>query len=229
MKLVEAEEYANRVVKGFMEADDDWKLDEKSLFFLWSFKCRHEQLERGWLFTAPPECIDRMCELSIFYPDVRPVLRRLLSSKLEHGFALTEAESQVAGMMLAGKLPDAFIVRTGRKKSENLERNVLILMLAKHLRDEFGLKFTRNDEAKEHNSAADVIARAFEANKRPDVPLVTYRAIKEVFASSFIRKYVESIERQIREALDYQKNHNHMNALAPRPSAVPEYMRKFPS
>lgn len=230
MSMEEAQAYANDVVKRFMETDGDWKMGHKDLFFLWSFKCQYERLPNGWLFTAPADCMEKLCELATFYDDVRPILRRLLAAKLEHGRMLTEAESYIAGQMLMGKLPDPKDARAGRKKSDNAERNVMIFLLAQHLRDNFGLKFTRNDEATEQNSAADLIAQAFDANRRPDVPFVTFRAVKEVLTDRNVRSFVRSLEKQIAAATEYWATMSGIqNALAPQPSAVPEFLRQYPS
>lgn len=230
MSMEEAQAYANDVVKRFMETDGDWKMGHKDLFFLWSFKCQYERLPNGWLFTAPPENMQKLCELAAFYGDVRPILRRLLSAKLEHGRMLTELESYTAGQMLAGKMPDPKTARAGRKKADNVERNVMIFFLAQHLRENFGVKFTRNDEATEHNSAADLIAQAFYLNRRPDVPLVTFRAVKEVLTDKSVRSFVRSLEKQIAAATEYWATTSSIqNALAPQPSAVPEFLQQYPS
>lgn len=230
MSIEDAQAYANEVVKRFMEADTEWKLGHKDLFFMWAFKCQYERLPNGWLFTTPPENMLKLCELATFYDDVRPILRRLLAAKLEYGRMLSEAESYIAGQMLMGKLPDPKSARAGRKKADNAERNVMIFLLAQHLRDAFGLKFTRNDEVTEHNSAADLIAQAFYLNRRPDVPLVTFRAVKEVLTDKSVKNFVRSLEKQIAAASEYWATVGGIqNALAPRPSAVPEFLRQYPS
>lgn len=216
----DVEAFVTQSIARFVASQNQWKMSAKELLYMWAHKYRWVETEGGIVLDAPPECTERMCGLCMYLPELRPFMKRVLSIKLEADFPLTKEERRLAGVMLRDGLPGKQIVRPGKKPSENLERNVFIVLLARNLNSWIGVDFIRNDEPKTQRvSAADLISAGFVAANRHEV---TYRAVKEVLCDAKLRRYVDLLSRQIRDAKAFHDNHNHLNALAPRPSAVPE-------
>lgn len=215
----EAKDYAVLHVAHFVKTKDVVKQTPGQVFLWWQFRCRYEDVDGQFVLTAPAENLPWMCHLAATNEDARAIVRDMVASKLRANLPLSRAEALFAGNLLSDLLPALPRSKRGKKLTDNFERNVFIVMLARQLRGLFALDHSRNDDPKPNAppkvSSADVISEAFIEQGRHEV---TYRAVKEVLMNVTLRRYVDALERAILAA--HNQEHPISNALATPPSVT---------
>ncbi|MES2844871.1 MAG: hypothetical protein V4747_07585 [Pseudomonadota bacterium] len=192
---------ADATIRKYLSTDESDKLTPGELFLWWTFECQQQEDTSGnYIVSAPAASFDKLCFSAMSNADARSIVRRIVGSKLLANYPLRKEEAYIAGMLLNDSYP-AFPVlqkaKPGRKLDENFARNVTIILLARQLRDAFGLKFTRNDEQKSGNlSASDVISSAFISLGHHEV---TVRTVKDVLTDRGMRRYVDALQKGIKE------------------------------
>lgn len=210
--FVAALEYAKAKVFEWLDGSEVLtKATPSEIALWWVYDLRYVDLPNGGsIIDGPNRKLAALCNAAWSDEGARALFIGMVSSKLIYGYPLTQPEARFAGFLLNGSAP-RITRKAGRNVTDNLERNIFIFMLARDIRERFGLTLTRGDAAKKCQSACDAVSLAFIHQNRNEV---TFKTVKDLCNNKKLERFTLFVHREAEES-NRRLATRSKNALAP--------------